>query len=316
MDAFIDNRSALYFWCHTVSSRNEIGRPVSFLRLPDVPLRAAALRNLDFCGLDFGPEPLHIAVASAKRRLYASWVVSHVCSGPLPAGSFIRCADNILVASPERCFLQMAQSLSRPKLIELGYFLCGTYAYRPSGRIAVDKVPLTSIGGLALFLQQAGSVKGVDAAIKALAIVGNNAASPQEAKLATALALPVKAGGFGFPRPVMNHVVSYGERERQQYGKRFSVLDLYWPFAKVAIEYDGEDYHSSPEAIARDKRKGSEMAARGITVLHVDKEQLASERHLAILAEKLARAMGRRWRLPTEGQLRRRSAVFQELWHR
>jgi very-short-patch-repair endonuclease len=40
---------------------------------------------------------------------------------------------------------------------------------------------------------------------------------------------------------------------------------------KVAIEYDGQKYHSSPAAKAADKERDAELRTRGWRVIHVNK---------------------------------------------
>src|SRR2546423_9267389 len=57
----------------------------------------------------------------------------------------------------------------------------------------------------------------------------------------------------GFPRPrVQIEVIGAG-------GKVVYRLDLGWDDGKVAVEYDGDEYHSSPEQMRRDRRRRDEL---------------------------------------------------------
>ncbi|HEX3929769.1 MAG TPA: hypothetical protein VHW64_03630 [Nocardioides sp.] len=52
-------------------------------------------------------------------------------------------------------------------------------------------------------------------------------------------------------------------------------LDLAYPHAKVAIEYNGEEFHTSPEARARDEARRRWLEANGWTVIVVDRSDFA-----------------------------------------
>ncbi len=54
-------------------------------------------------------------------------------------------------------------------------------------------------------------------------------------------------------------------------------LDLAYPYAKVAIEYDGEAFHDSPEQRARDVRRRQWLHEHGWTVIVVRKDDLLAE---------------------------------------
>lgn len=49
-------------------------------------------------------------------------------------------------------------------------------------------------------------------------------------------------------------------------------LDLAYPHARVAVEYDGEDFHSDPDARRRDLERRAWLKSRGWTVIVVTKE--------------------------------------------
>lgn len=55
-------------------------------------------------------------------------------------------------------------------------------------------------------------------------------------------------------------------------------LDLAYPHARVAVEYDGEDFHTTPEQRERDRRRREHLRELGWTVIVLTKADLAPER--------------------------------------
>jgi very-short-patch-repair endonuclease len=78
-------------------------------------------------------------------------------------------------------------------------------------------------------------------------------------------------------------------------------LDLGWDDVKVALEYDGEEFHSTPEQIRHDLRRRNELETRfGWRVLAVRKGEvlgssLALERAIGELLSREPRIFRRRW---------------------
>lgn len=75
----------------------------------------------------------------------------------------------------------------------------------------------------------------------------------------------------GLPLPVLQHWVHVG-------GVPTYRLDLAYPHARVAIEYDGEEFHTTPEQRERDRRRREQLRELGWTVVVVTKADLAAER--------------------------------------
>lgn len=93
-----------------------------------------------------------------------------------------------------------------------------------------------------------------------------------------------------FPRPELN----WGVVED---GVELFRLDLAYPAHRVAIEYDGEEWHRrTPEQRAQDAARRTALRARGWTVVVVDKDSLASGAWAAELWEALTpRTRRLRW---------------------
>lgn len=75
----------------------------------------------------------------------------------------------------------------------------------------------------------------------------------------------------GLPVPTLQHWVRIG-------GVPTYRLDLAYPHARVAIEYDGEEFHSTPEQRERDRRRRAELRELGWTVIVLTKADFAPAR--------------------------------------
>lgn len=52
-------------------------------------------------------------------------------------------------------------------------------------------------------------------------------------------------------------------------------LDLAWPRARVAVEYDGAEYHTEPEDKAHDEERREFLRGRGWTIIVLDKDSFS-----------------------------------------
>jgi very-short-patch-repair endonuclease len=66
----------------------------------------------------------------------------------------------------------------------------------------------------------------------------------------------------GLPTPELQYEII--DRCRQTWR-----VDFAWPDARVAVEYDGFDFHSSPEDLLRDRRKRSALQEVGWVVVSI-----------------------------------------------
>ena len=197
------------------------------------------------------------------------------------------------VCSPELCFVQMATLWNLPKLIELGFELCG--AYDLSDNSYRTCAPLTSVEKLTAYANSLDKTHGKRKAIKALRYVANGSASSRETILTMLLTLPYRMGGYGLKQPLLNHRIDLGRRERRIAGKNYLVCDLYWPEAKLDVEYDGGN-HEDPEQMLKDSMRRDALVSMGITVLTVTKWQLENGGSMNAIAHTVAEHTGKRLR--------------------
>jgi hypothetical protein len=325
MKYFISHQSALEFWrnARIRASQSKAVLPhkvVSSKHLPTKPDDTVHLskgfwekigqpRNLSL--------PLHILVANANARNASLSLKSHVWSRPLPQGSFLDVGnagsvDNVgsaasgadsvggclAVSSPEFCFLQMASVLTLEDLIKLGFEFCGTYSETLDGSSCVQcEKPLTSVARIKAYLAKVGGSQGSLKALRALKHVLDGSASPMETNLTLLLCLPNLLGGYGLPKPLLNHRIDITPRAKKTTSGRYYRCDLYWPVQKLAIEYDSDLFHTGPQRIADDSRRRNDLAALGIMVITVTRRHMNSSEQFGQVAQFIARQTKKRLRL-------------------
>ena len=256
-----------------------------------------ATKQVKLSGLSL---PLSIMLRSYNKRWASPWVKQHVFTGKTPAGCFINADDNLFISSPEFCFLQMANQLTFARLIELGYELCGTYSMPDARDLNVPergfylRPPLTSTKKLVAFMSRMQGVKGHRKAMRALHYLIDGSASPMETKISIILTLPYRLGGFGLTRPELNSRVVPGKTAKLSSGKTSYVCDLFWQDHDLAVEYDSAFFHEGRVQIDDDSKKRNALAAMGVMVITVTKQQLYSRAEFEKVARVIAKYLGKR----------------------
>jgi very-short-patch-repair endonuclease len=85
-----------------------------------------------------------------------------------------------------------------------------------------------------------------------------------------------------------------------RYGDLLALLDLGFEEERVAVEYDGEEFHSTPEQVAHDRRRREVVERHDWRVLAVGKGEvlgpsLALERAVGELLSLEPRISRRQW---------------------
>lgn len=273
---------------------------VKFFESAVTPELAPAVRDRFFSDGSL----IHATVAHARLRRAGGGIETSVRKGPFHPRSFMRIEDGLYVSTPEMAFCEMASVLSLERLIALGFELCGTYRRASTfGLARYDATPLTSPGALASFIEKSPQFKGVKKARRALPYILAGSASPRESELAMLLCLPYSLGGYGLPHPTMNaemplpkNVVATGRSSLR--------CDLYWPVARLDVEYDSAEFHSAERLLANDSMRRIALESMDVTSVNLTAEHLRRASLFDEAAQDIARILGKRVRLPGDFRLK------------
>lgn len=267
---------------------------VKFLESAVTPELAPAVRDRFFSDGSL----IHTTVAHARLRRAGGGIETSVRKGPFHPRSFMRIEDGLYVSTPEMAFCEMASVLSLERLIALGFELCGTYRRASTfGSAQYDATPLTSPGALASFIEKSPQFKGVKKARRALPCILAGSASPRESELAMLLCLPYSLGGYGLPHPTMNAEMPLPKNvvATQRSSLR---CDLYWPAARLDVEYDSAEFHSAERLLANDSMRRIALESMDVTSVNLTAEHLRRASLFDEAAQGIARILGKRVRLP------------------
>lgn len=273
---------------------------VKFLESAVTPEFAPAVRDRFFSD----GSPIHATVAHARLRRAGGGIETSVRKGPFHPRSFMRVEDGLYVSTPEMAFCEMASVLSLERLIALGFELCGTYRRTSTfGLARYDAIPLTSPGALASFIEKSPQFKGVKKARRALPCILAGSASPRESELAMLLCLPYSLGGYGLPHPTMNAEMPLPKNVAAT-GRSSLRCDLYWPAARLDVEYDSAEFHSAERLLANDSMRRIALESMDVTSVNLTAEHLRRASLFDEAAQGIARILGKRVRLPGDFRLK------------
>ncbi len=271
--------------------------------------------------------PLNIAVPNARDRVRARGVRSTVLSADLPTGVFVDVGGGLAISSPELLFVELARVMPFEVHILLGMELCGTFARDAedprSGPVTYHVPPVTSVDRIHSFIDGCKGTAGLQQARESLEWLLDNAWSPMEAAVAMLMSLPAEQLGYGLWSVSLNPRIPVEEGT----GVESRVPDLVFGQTGVGLNYDGEDHlpmrdvvsaalrmarepsqaagQELTQAVARvrdgsvsDKRRDRDLAAAGMTVLAITKEDLYErgglDRLVLQVIETIERVVGRR----------------------
>lgn len=247
---------------------------------------------------------IHATVAHARLRRAGGGIETSVRKGPFHPRSFMRIEDGLYVSTPEMAFCEMASVLSLERLIALGFELCGTYRRASTfGLARYDAIPLTSPGALASFIEKSPQFKGVKKTRRALSYILAGSASPRESELAMLLCLPYSLGGYGLPHPTMNAEMPLPKNVAAT-GRSSLRCDLYWPAARLDVEYDSAEFHSAERLLANDSMRRIALESMDVTSVNLTAEHLRRASLFDEAAQGIARILGKRVRLPGDFRLK------------
>jgi len=264
-----------------------------------------------------------------QRRLPG--VKTHIRRVPLPERSFYRLDENVYVASPELCLMQLSSKLSEPQVVKLALEMCGSYAldttmpiedglfdtligYEDESPGIVKRPALTSASKLGAYAKRLLKENSRARGAHLLRYVANGSASPRETALFMLLCMPPRFGGYGLAVPELNRRIKLTLREQLMVGARHFDCDLYWGHPRIAVEYDSRLHHTAQEKQERDAIRRNMLQYKGVQVITATRKQVNSANEFDKLARQVGRAIGKRFRIPekehVEARARLREIVF------
>ncbi|RDH77813.1 hypothetical protein DVS77_15465 [Mycolicibacterium moriokaense] len=199
---------------------------------------AAALHGFD----TEEPTDLHVLNPPRRQLRSAGQLVVHRRDGaPLVM------VDGRLATAPAWTAIEVARNLRRPRA------LATLDAALRSGRCNRPDLWRAAI-------QQAGR-RGIVAVRNLIALADPRAESPMESEARLAMI------DGNLPTPQLQYELVDGNGELRR-------LDFAWPGQRLAVEYDGVDWHSGPEAMKRDRRRRAALHDIGWDVLAIVSEDV------------------------------------------
>ncbi|MDR1815944.1 MAG: endonuclease domain-containing protein [Clostridiales Family XIII bacterium] len=218
----------------------------------------------------------------------------HLSGMALPRGAVVKRGGQ-LVASPPLVFLELANELDIHRLILLGLQMCAHPPGRPNDAVTTKQE-------LAAFVKKMNARKarrltGRPKAEKALKYIEDGSASVMESLAFMMLTLPHAYGGFGLGDARFNHEIVLGADAQRRLGQKRCFADLYFSGAKLAVEYDSFQHHSTPAEQGKDLLRASALERQGIDVIRFGTLQLYEAKAFEEFAYNLAARLGKRVRI-------------------
>lgn len=252
--------------------------------------------------------PLYLVVSDAEQRTNAKYIHTRVCSSQVFSDVFRRLGEQVLVPTPEFTFLLLASHLSVAELVAVGMELCGYYRLAgtttnqllQSNRTLYSRMPLTSPTRLATLLKRMKGFAGVDVALRACKYVEQGSASPMETAVYLLLCLPRMLGGYALEHPILNGKRMINKKAKKLTFAQYLIPDLYWPNAKLDVEYDSEAFHASPDSLKNGARRTLALRAMNVEVISLTSEVVHDVSAFDAMARTIARRTGKHLRPQTK----------------
>lgn len=263
---------------------------------------------------------LHVVVPTARDRIHTSKLTCHVMTEPVERENYLDFGAEIVGLSIEHFYVDMCHSLSFEQQMLLAYELCGWYTIVPNPNYedeiaqgkqsykthAVERPPLTTVEKLRQFAQDNRHIRGSKLALRALKYVANCARSPEEARLAIVMLLPHNLGGYNRGPLLMDYRIDGAANYRK--------CDAFLLRGRVAVEYNSSKYHVTPADVERDSERTNELAALGIPVVNISREELRDPALFHKAMQHLALVQKLPLRIRTKDFPQKRAALWKALF--
>lgn len=258
--------------------------------------------------------PVHFVTSDSTFRRKTPYRHPHSCAMTLRGSALKRWDDAILLADPALAFIQEASTRSFADTLLLGFEICGTYQQSvTAGPTRYHTEPLTSVRKIRNFLKRNPSLHGAARAQQALRYIADGSASPRETKAALLLGLPAYYGGYGLGIPRMNFEIMCTPEASTIAGRRTLRCDLFWPRARMALEYQSREFHTGELSRIRDSRRINALQSMGLKMIALTNNELDSLEATDVIANTIRKTLGHRFRTTVKDYHRRKLTLRRQL---
>jgi len=276
----------------------------------------------------------HVLADGKAHNSLDDVVVLHNWQSSLPAGSFVRLAPGLYMATPALTVVMAAQYLSVPEVAELITALYARYCIGADGRQARRATPVLTPDELERYLDSLDpSTPGLKKARQAMKLARVGAESPKEAAISVVMVTSQPLGGGGLDKLELNRAFVVDGRSRAFISTRTVRFDGCVPTgsysrqkATVAYDFDSVTYHArgysalgsgapgekdglldERDYINHDSRRRSGADEMGVDLVTLTTDDVADPRQFFAKVDQLRRKCGLTGLRPTrEAWLRRR----------
>ena len=292
MALYLSHSSALRYWL--TKTKNECipeAAPVTNLAMAS---SSAAEAKAELLPIDFSTDrPLHVLVGDRALSWKLDSIRTHVWRGPIPSGALCSLVGQNCVSSPEFVFVQMAYRRSLVDLVEIGCYLCGTFAIGDEGRGYMgERAALTTPEEIARFISRIPGAYGSRLASRALSYVVPGAASPMEVLLVLAFVLPPALGGWVMPEISANQHIPIDEDLRVLADATHFVGDIYLPSVRGDVEYDSKEFHSGSYRLDHTQTRRNVLEAMQIKTVSATSGQASTFKKFEAFIRMVKRRFG------------------------
>ena len=314
MRLVISHRSALDVCSRLAAAGERVARACKLRSLRECASAEKDVFGFDLSSLPVPPDSkIDILVPNTSNRFVSKSVCRHIWNGSLPDGALYRVAEDVYVTGPEFSLLLLSKGTPFNELIMLCSEVCGRYALERGDRGFFDRPALSSVSKINAFLDKVGSESGVAKLRRALRYAVDNSRSPMESALATIMALPTRCGGFGFPKPTMNHRFHLSMEAARVAGRQYVEFDLFFPDCNLGIEYDSRQYHVNDERFESDARRNNTLRHLGFSIVNITRRQVQDPVVFVGIMAQVASELGKPNNVSESG-LAKREALRAELF--
>ena len=108
------------------------------------------------------------------------------------------------------------------------------------------------------------------------------------------LTTPPMLGGFGLGGARLNFRIDTTSEATRISKNSYFLCDIYWPNARLDVEYDSDAFHTGSARITKDARRRNALLSMGIQTLTLTREQITDAQSMIDFALIVAKKIGKR----------------------